>query len=116
MKNNWLYTFVLGSTLIIAACAAQQAEIPAFQAFTSNWQCESGAAITASYPDTDTAIVTYKGKVYNLKIAVSASGARYVGEEIEWWTKGSGPGATGSLFRHNPDGTSGDTLELCTCE
>lgn len=75
--------------------------------------CESGAVINAAYPDTDSATLHYRGHTLQLKIAISASGARYVDERLEWWTKGSGPGAQGTLLRHNADGTSGDVLERC---
>ncbi|NLX18933.1 MAG: lysozyme inhibitor [Desulfobulbus sp.] len=83
---------------------------------TYTYVCESGAALEASYPDTDSAVIKYKERVYTLTIAVSASGARYTDDQIEWWTKGSGKGATGSLFQHLADGTSGDLLELCICQ
>lgn len=78
------------------------------------FQCESGRSVRVTYPDTDTAIVEYDDKTLHMEIAVSASGARYVGEGMEWWTKGSGPGAEGSLFRQDGDGVSADqTLEHC---
>lgn len=47
-----------------------------------------------------------------MTIAISASGARYVGGGLEWWTKGSGPGSAGTLFRHVNDGT-GEIVEQC---
>lgn len=48
-----------------------------------------------------------------MRIAVSGSGARYVSDGLEWWTKGSGAGAAGTLFRHLADGTSGEIIESC---
>lgn len=102
------------AVLLLGACGTAPA--PAVPAGAQAYACESGARIVASYPDTDTATVTYQGRTHRLKIAVSASGARYVDERIEWWTKGSGKGASGTLLRHNADGTSGDVLELCTAE
>lgn len=78
------------------------------------YRCESGETIAATYPSTDSATVQYKGSNYDMHIAVSASGARYVGGELEWWTKGSGPGSEGTLFRHMADGTSGEIIERCT--
>ncbi len=79
-----------------------------------NYRCKSGEAIAATYPSTDLATIQYKDRIYNMRIAVSGSGARYVGSELEWWTKGSGIGSEGTLFRHNADGTSGDSVEVCT--
>ncbi len=52
------------------------------------YTCEDGRQIEAGYPDTDTAVVKVEGRPYPLKIAMSASGARYVGYGIQWWTKG----------------------------
>ena len=79
-----------------------------------NYRCESGEAIAANYTSTDSATIQYKGSTYRMQIAVSGSGARYVGGGLEWWTKGSGAGSEGTLFRHNVDGTSGDSVEICT--
>lgn len=59
-------------------------------------------------------MVQYKGSSYNMQIAVSGSGSRYVGGELEWWAKGSGPGSVSTLFRHMADGTSGELIEFCT--
>jgi len=77
------------------------------------YYCESGAKVVVSYPDTDSAIVEYEGHTYEMKIAVSGSGSRYVGDELEWWTKGSGEKATAALFTHLADGTSGKMVESC---
>ena len=78
-----------------------------------NYRCESGQSIVAAYPSADTATIKYKGSSYDMKIAVSASGARYVGGGLEWWTKGSGAGSEGTLFRHLADGSSGSIIETC---
>ncbi len=78
------------------------------------YRCESGQIIKASYPMDSKAIVDYDGHRLEMKIAVSASGARYVGEGLEWWTKGTGAGAPGTLFHHREDGTSGAAIERCT--
>lgn len=78
-----------------------------------SYLCQSGERIVASYPDTDTAVIEYRGQVRRLHIAISASGARYVGGAVEWWTKGTGRGASGTLFRHGGDDMTGETLESC---
>lgn len=70
--------------------------------------CDSGAQVTASYPDTESARVTYLGREHNMRIDVSASGARYVGDLLEWWTKGP----EGTLLQ--PD-TNGETSVLEHC-
>ncbi|MCP5193889.1 MAG: MliC family protein [Pseudomonadales bacterium] len=115
-----LFTFT--TVLLVSACASSlpekvgaqtPIETPATPS-EHNYRCESGETIAATYPSTDSATVQYKSTNYNMKIAVSGSGSRYVGDELEWWTKGSGPGSEGTLFRHMTDGTSGASLELCT--
>ncbi|MBV6425118.1 MAG: hypothetical protein NAOJABEB_02932 [Steroidobacteraceae bacterium] len=113
--------FGFASVLLVSACASSPLDKEAGQtpgatspvASAHNYRCESGETIVATYPSTDSATVQYKGNSYIMLIAVSGSGSRYIGDELEWWTKGSGTGSVGTLFRHNPDGTSGESIELC---
>lgn len=107
-----LSALALAGIIVLAACASTPDAPP--PAAATAYGCQSGALIQASYPDTDHARIQYKGQTHTLTIALSASGARYVGEGIEWWTKGSGPGSSGSLFAHRSDGTSGEVIETCT--
>ncbi|MCW8936104.1 MAG: MliC family protein [Gammaproteobacteria bacterium] len=79
-----------------------------------NYQCKSGETIVVTYPSNESATVQYKASKHNLKIAVSASGSRFVGDKLEWWTKASGPGSEGTLFSHMADGTTGEIIERCT--
>lgn len=81
------------------------------------YRCESGREVQVSpltFDDTPVA-VRYEGTTRTMHVVASASGARYAGEGYEWWTKGTGPGATGMLGRY----PSGDTaavaepLEIC---
>lgn len=124
MENHMhiLVPFTFASILFVSACAgAPQDRVQALESVASpetglvqHYRCESGETIAASYPSTDSATVQYKGGVYNMRIAVSGSGSRYVGGAFEWWTKGSGPGSTGALFRHRADGTTAGSIEVCT--
>jgi membrane-bound inhibitor of C-type lysozyme len=115
MKLSVPLTF--GSALLVSACAGFPQNDPGSQAMLSpsahHYQCKSGKTIAATYNSTDSARVQYEGTTYDLHIAVSGSGARYVGDELEWWTKGSGKGSEGTLFQHMDDGTSGDIIERC---
>ena len=79
----------------------------------TQYECDSGESVSVSYPSTETAKVSYQGQDYAMKIAVSGSGARYVGGKYEWWVKGDGPDAEGTLFEHNDDDTTGDIVERC---
>ena len=105
--------------LFLSACAQSLTDDtrPTEQSSNSSssftYQCKSGKTIKASYPTDSTAVVEYDNRVLEMKIAVSGSGARYVGEKLEWWTKGSGQRASGTLFRHLEDGTSGEAVEQC---
>jgi membrane-bound inhibitor of C-type lysozyme len=53
------------------------------------YTCEDGQQVEAGYPDAESAVVKVRGRPYPLKIAISGSGARYVGYGIQWWTKGA---------------------------
>lgn len=116
-----LVPLAFASILLVSACAGSpqdkvDTQTPVAAPSTSSvhsYRCKSGETIAATYPSTDSATVQYKGIKYNMQIAVSGSGSRYVGGELEWWTKGSGPGSEGTLFRHMADGTSGEIIELC---
>lgn len=108
------------SILLLSACTSipqgqqsAQTSISTPTASPVHYQCKSGEMITAHYPSTESVTIQYKNSTYAMKNAVSGSGARYVGDDLEWWTKGSGAGAYGSLVQHNPDGTSGDSIEIC---
>ncbi len=111
----------LAAAMLAAACTSPgaprdhpaEARASSAAARVYTYRCESGETISAAYPDTDSATVHYKQQRYAMRIAVSASGARYVGGGLEWWTKGSGPGAPGTLLRHLADGSSGDIVESC---
>lgn len=120
MKALTLLTFAC--VLIISACTGPLQEQVSSQMYVAAapmapvyyYRCKSGETIAAVYSTPDTASVQYKGRDYRMKITVSASGARYVGNGLEWWTKGTGQGAEGTLLRHLDDGTSGEIIERCT--
>ncbi len=112
-------SLIFASIFLVSACSEPQqdkanSQPQAASASVYNYQCESGEKIVATYPTTDSAKIQYKGNDYDMKIAVSASGARYVGDDLEWWTKGTGAGAEGTLFRHMDDGATGESVESCT--
>lgn len=112
MKNilKFLMLLIIG----LGACTLQYPPQEPYTATEKNtYLCQSGAIIEVSYPDLDTAILQYQDKTYYLQIAVSASGARYIGQDLEWWTKGSGPGSSGSLFTNDPDQ---EILESCLAQ
>ena len=116
-----LIATVLASALFAAGCAPDDraavetgsASEPQTYPIKQNYNCESGQVVKVSYSSVDTATVQYQGKTREMRVAVSGSGARYVGNGMEWWTKGSGPGSEGTLFRHQPDATTGPIIDSC---
>lgn len=81
----------------------------------ADYDCAGGEVIRAVYdPAAQTAQLVYKGRSYALRTAVSASGARYTGEGLEWWTAHRGGGESGTLSRLGPDEDVGTAiLERC---
>lgn len=68
------------------APAAPQPVNPLAQVRT--YRCDDGATVEAGYPDQETAVVSVGGHAYTLKAGRAASGVRYVGLGLQWWTKG----------------------------
>ena len=52
------------------------------------YACADGQTLQAGYPDRDTAVVDVGGHAYTLKAQGAASGVRYAGFGLQWWTKG----------------------------
>ena len=61
---------------------------PAAAAPPMTYTCDDRRKLEVDYPDHDTAVLTFDGDAHQLHIAISASGARYVGDRWQWWTKG----------------------------
>ena len=76
---------VIMVALLITACAPTPATpLPESYAYV----CEDGRALQAVYPDADTARLTENGVTHILRAGRAASGVRYVGAGLQWWTKG----------------------------
>lgn len=121
-----LAALVMGA-LALAACNQDQAEpaqpLPqepaAAPAQTTTppigYACESGKTVQAQYIDTETAQVIYDGQTYAMRIAVSGSGARYVGSGLEWWTASRDGQENATLSRIGPNDQVGTAvLERCS--
>lgn len=118
-------TCVLVSSLAIAACTQEASTppeaVPQGQDATVStappvsYACESGESVAVAYADSASAQLTYKGQAYALRPASSASGARYVGSELEWWTVNRDGTETATLSRLGPDADIGGVvLERCS--
>ncbi|HRO34338.1 MAG TPA: DUF4232 domain-containing protein [Brevundimonas sp.] len=111
---------------LAAACTQPEAEQPPQPVAPSpapqtpptppvGYACESGQTVEVRYPDASTAQVTYKGQSYTLRSVVSASGARYAGSGLEWWSAARGPQETATLSRLGPNEDVGvAVLERCS--
>ena len=80
------------------------------------YACNSGASVRVSYLNDEVALVSYQGKTHSMDIKPVASGTRYVGEGLEWRTKGTGKGSSAMLLKHQPganSGQGGQQLENC---
>lgn len=78
------------------------------------YACESGETVTVRYPDADTAEATYRNETFALRAAPAASGARYVGAGVEWWSVVRDGQETATLARIGPnEQVAGSVLERC---
>ena len=122
---------LLPIAIVLAACASPPSRDTAATADSAaggssapvpvtwvTYRCESGREVQVSPPPFDDAPISvrYEGATRTMHVVRSASGARYAGGGYEWWTKGTGPGATGMLGRY-PDGDTSavaEPLESCS--
>jgi len=113
-------------SLIGAAACTPEAENPpapvdpspaaaATNAPPVSYACESGQSITVAYPDTASAQLTYRGQSYALRTVQSASGARYAGSGLEWWSASRDGTESATLSRLGPNEDVGvAVLERCS--
>ncbi|NBW08394.1 MAG: DUF4232 domain-containing protein [Caulobacteraceae bacterium] len=79
------------------------------------YACESGKTVVVQYPDTSTAQIGYNGQTYTLRTVQAASGARYAGSGVEWWTATRDGQETATLSRLGPNQDVGVAiLERCS--
>lgn len=64
---------------------------------TTRYYCDDGRTVLASYPTRDRAELTIAAARLKLAVAKSGSGARYVGDGAQWWTKGMDRGRLSAL-------------------
>jgi membrane-bound inhibitor of C-type lysozyme len=58
--------------------------------------CDNGEVVEVGYAG-DMAIVRYKNRKHVMRTAMSGSGARYIGDGLQWWTKGLDQGTVAPL-------------------
>lgn len=128
MTRSRIFPLLPVAALALAGCAAQTlpptpgtdaasptsgGPLPATSASEGSrdftYSCDNGQTVKASYTGSDLAEVHYQHQAYDMHIAISADGARYVGNDYEWWTRGD----QGTLFKHQADGTTDDSITTC---
>ena len=118
--------FAALSIAALSAACTQEAEAPPQPVAPSpaaatppappiSYACESGQSVTVAYPDTATAQLTYRARTYALRTVQSASGARYTGSDLEWWTVTRDGQESATLSRLGPNDDVGvAVLERCS--
>jgi membrane-bound inhibitor of C-type lysozyme len=125
-RHTVIATAAAGALIAVSACerAAAPDEAPvepvASEAAATlvpavAYACESGGTVSVRYPDTETAEVTYNGQTHPMRVVISASGARYAGSELEWWTANRDGQEGATLSRLGPNSDVGvAVLERCS--
>lgn len=89
------------SVVLMLALTGCAATVPDRQATRKTpwvrYTCSDGQIVQAMYPDTHTAFIRLRDETHTLHIAISGSGARYIGDEWQWWTKGMHDGMLAAL-------------------
>jgi membrane-bound inhibitor of C-type lysozyme len=61
------------------------------------YRCANGERLRVDYRRDETVLIEYRGEIKLLTLAPTASGARYVGDGQQWWTKGQADGVLSRL-------------------
>jgi membrane-bound inhibitor of C-type lysozyme len=117
--------FAVSGLALVAACSQEQrdppdpVEAPApdeapISGVAIAYDCESGESLWVVYGKDRTAGLTYEGKSYRLRPVTSGSGARYAGDQLEWWSATRDGREEGRLSRLDEEGRpQGIELERC---
>ncbi|MCR5880500.1 MliC family protein [Phenylobacterium sp. J367] len=73
--------------LILAAALAGCTTVTHPTEPASVLHCENGETVEVRYAG-DMALVVYKNRKHTMRTVISGSGARYIGDGMEWWSKG----------------------------
>lgn len=121
--KKFLFPCEIAVVLLLSACQPSappiapetdgSASLPAAET-ASRYSCADGSVVEATYPTTDTARILYKGQSIEMKLVISASGARYTGGGWQWWTKGLTEGSLAPLAPDEDIASSSSTI--CTAE
>ncbi|MCM1129085.1 MAG: MliC family protein [Alistipes senegalensis] len=97
--------------LLLAACsqtASRKTPSPDSPTNRVRYVCDSGRPIDITYRNNGI-LLRYREKNHHLKTAISASGARYAGNGLVWWNKGT----ENRLYKLVGTEGTGDLMENC---
>lgn len=98
MRRLQLLSLFPGALMVASTAGCEQAAEPAAAPpepvaavaeaapVSARYLCDSGLTVAVAYPDPQSAQVTYRDRIYALRSAPTASGARYADAEVEWRT------------------------------
>jgi membrane-bound inhibitor of C-type lysozyme len=81
-QNRWPDAGLALALLALGGCAHMGAVQDVY-----DFTCADGRKVQASYRG-QAAVVIVDGREHRLVIAPAASGSRYVGDGLQWWTRG----------------------------
>jgi len=94
MRRNQNLGLIAAVGLVLSACGqATEPPVPPVEPtapvadvapVSATFVCDSGLAVAVAYPDTQSAQVAYRDRIFALRAAPAASGARFADAEIEW--------------------------------
>lgn len=125
MNQNARLWSAVCSLALVGACSQEQRDPPdpveavapdeaPISGVAIAYDCASGKTLSVVYGKDRTAGLTYEGKSYRLRPVTSGSGARYAGEELEWWSATRDGREEGRLSRLDAEGRpQGVELERC---
>jgi membrane-bound inhibitor of C-type lysozyme len=82
----------LAVLIAVASCQAADSEPAGATIGPVTFRCDDGSEIQATFdnaPDPATVMLVRGGEQAMLPQAMSASGARYLGDDVEFWNKGN---------------------------
>lgn len=91
------HALLITQAALLVGCQTPVTPVAVVAATTLTYACDDGRTVQAVYPDTYTAVLTLDGQTHRLHTAISADGARYVGQHWQWWTKGMHAGRLAPL-------------------
>ncbi len=72
----------------MAAGSPPAEAVPAAPVVVAAYLCTGGKTLQAGYPTPTTVLLVYQGRAYTLTQSTAASGARYAGFGLQWWSRG----------------------------